>query len=68
MLNGLIGQEFRLYPGAIQPQKGNQRRFARIGPPDNGHQPAAARPFGRFPVGVWGLPQDSNARKVRTVA
>lgn len=23
-----------------------------------------ARPFGRFPVGVWGLPQDSNARKV----
>ena len=24
----------------------------------------AARPFGRFPVGVWGLPQDSNARKV----
>lgn len=23
-----------------------------------------ARPFGRFPVGVWGLPQDPNARKV----
>ena len=23
-----------------------------------------ARPFGRFPVGVWGLPQDANARKV----
>lgn len=24
----------------------------------------SARPFGRFPVGVWGLPQDPNARKV----
>ena len=23
-----------------------------------------ARPFGRFPVGVWGLPQDPNNRKV----
>lgn len=23
-----------------------------------------ARPFGRFPVGVWGQPQDANARKV----
>ena len=22
------------------------------------------RPFGRFPVGIWGLPQDPNARKV----
>ena len=25
-----------------------------------------ARPFGRFPVGVWGLPQDPNNRKVPT--
>lgn len=24
----------------------------------------SARPFGRFPVGVWGLPQDPNARQV----
>ena len=25
---------------------------------------ATARPFGQFPVGVWGLPQDSNNQKV----